>query len=69
MLVADFDPVAIAKGVEEQEAILDKLRSRKSRLWDAFVLRWKAGLGREPGAPIEEFMLHFADYYDQDSYS
>ncbi|MBR1232064.1 type VI secretion system-associated FHA domain protein TagH [Bradyrhizobium sp. AUGA SZCCT0182] len=67
MLVADFDPAEITKGVAEQEGTLDKLRSRKSRQWDAFVTRWKASLGREPGAAVEAFMLHFADYYDKDN--
>lgn len=67
MLIADMDPAKIIAEVDEQEGTLDKLRSRKSRLWDAFVTRWKATLGREPGAAIEVFMLHFADYYDQDS--
>lgn len=67
MLIADLDPARIRTGVDEQEGPLDKLRSRKSRLWDAFATHWKATLGREPGAAIEAFMLHFADYYDQDN--
>jgi type VI secretion system protein ImpI len=66
MLIADLDPTEIAKGVDRQEGALDMLRSRKSRLWEAFVTQWNATLGREPGAAIEAFMLHFADYYDQD---
>lgn len=67
MLIADLDPARITAGVDDQEGTLDKLRSRKGRLWDAYATRWKATLGREPGAAIEAFMLHFADYYDQDS--
>jgi type VI secretion system protein ImpI len=67
MLIADLDPAKITAEVGDQEGMLDKLRSRKSRSWDAFVTRWKATLGREPGAAIEAFMLHFADYYDQDN--
>lgn len=67
MLIADLDPAEIAKWVEQHEGTMDKLRSRKSRLWEAFFARWKAGLGREKGAAIEAFMLHFADYYDQDA--
>ena len=67
MLIAELDPAAIIKDLETHETALDKLRSRKSRLWDAFVTRWKASLGREPGAAIQAFMLHFADRYDQDS--
>jgi type VI secretion system protein ImpI len=65
MLVADLDPAEIGKDVEA-DGIIDKMRSRKSRLWDAFLIRWKANLGRDKGAAIEAFMLHFADYYDQD---
>lgn len=65
MLVADLDPAAIATDMEA-DGIIDKVRSRKSRLWDAFLARWKANFGREKGAAIEAFMLHFADYYDQD---
>jgi type VI secretion system protein ImpI len=66
MLVADLDPAAIIKDLEADESIVDKVRSRKSRLWDAFLMRWKASLGRESNGAIEAFMLHFADYYDQD---
>jgi type VI secretion system protein ImpI len=66
MLVADLDPAAIIKDLEADESIIDKMRSRKSRLWDAFLMRWKASLGRENNGAIEAFMLHFADYYDQD---
>ena len=66
MLVADLDPAAIIKDLEADESIVDKMRSRKSRLWDAFLMRWKASLGRESNGAIEAFMLHFADYYDQD---
>jgi type VI secretion system protein ImpI len=65
MLVADLDPARINTELEADDSIIDKVRSRKSRLWDAFLIRWKATFGRENGA-IEAFMLHFADYYDQD---
>jgi type VI secretion system protein ImpI len=66
MLMAEIDPGQIAKGVDGDEGLLDKMRSRKSRLWDAFLIRWKANLGRDSGSAIEAFMLHFADYYDRD---
>jgi type VI secretion system protein ImpI len=67
MLVVDLDPAAISKDLEADDGILDRVRSRKSRLWDAFLIRWKANLGRDSGAAVEAFMLHFADFYDQDS--
>ena len=65
MLIRDLDPAAIARDVEEQENMLDKLRPRKRRLWDAFVTRWKISFGKESAAAIELFMRHFAEYYDQ----
>jgi type VI secretion system protein ImpI len=65
MLTADLDPATIGKDLELDDSIMDKMRSRKARLWDAFLIRWKASFGRDNGA-IEAFMLHFADYYDQD---
>ena len=64
MLIANLDPAAIAKDVQEHEGVLDKVRSRKNRLWDAYLSRWKVSFGREAGAAVEAFMLHFADYYD-----
>ena len=65
MLVAELDPATITRDIETDDSIIDKVWSRKGRLWDAFLIRWKATFGRESGA-IEAFMLHFADYYDQD---
>jgi type VI secretion system protein ImpI len=64
MLVSDLDPAAIVKDLEADSSIVDKVGFRKSRLWDAFLIRWKASFGRDSGGAIEAFMLHFADYYD-----
>ena len=66
-LVADLDPAAITRDIETDDSIIDKVRSRKSRLWDAFLIRWKTSFGRDSDGAIEAFMLHFADYYDQDA--
>ena len=66
MLIAGVDPAEIERQLGPDEGVLDKMRSRKSRLWDAFMMRWKTGLGRESGAVVEAFMLHFADAYDRD---
>ena len=65
-LIADIAPEAIAHDIQDPPGITSWLRSRKSRLWDAFALRWNAHLGREAGAPVAAFMLHFADFYDKD---
>jgi len=65
-LVGDLDPAAIASDAGEGGGLAAMLQSPKARLWDAFLIRWKATLGRDKGAPVDAFMLHFADYYDQD---
>jgi type VI secretion system protein ImpI len=65
MLAADLDPATIIRDLEGNDSAIDKMWPRKGRLWDAFLVRWKACFGRDNGA-IEAFMLHFADYYDQD---
>ncbi len=65
-LIADIDPVAMACEMEAQGGSGSWLGSGKSKLWDAFLTRWKAQLGRDSGAPMEAFMLHFADFYDRD---
>ena len=47
MLISDFDPAAIAREVQEHESTLDKLRSRKSRSWDAFDRKMEGQSGEE----------------------
>jgi type VI secretion system protein ImpI len=63
-LIADLDPAAIVQDVEGDAGLLERLRSRKGRFWDAFLMRWKTSFGGEKGAAIASFMHHFADYYD-----
>jgi type VI secretion system protein ImpI len=65
MLMSGLNPAAIADEADKNKGMLDRVRSRKGRLWDTYVKRWKASFGRETGAGIEKFMLHFADYYDR----
>jgi type VI secretion system protein ImpI len=66
ILAAQLDPAAIIKDIEADNSIIDRMRSRKSRLWDAFLIRWKASFGRDRDGVVEAFMLHFADYYDRE---
>ncbi|WP_407158075.1 type VI secretion system-associated FHA domain protein TagH [Bradyrhizobium sp. STM 3557] len=65
MLMAELDPAAIARQAQDQESMLDKVRSQKGRLWDTLVARWNASFGREASAPVDAFMQHFADHYDE----
>ena len=65
-LVADIDPTIIAREIEGDRGSVFRLGSGKSKLWDTFMQRWKASLGRDGNAPIDAFMQHFADFYDHD---
>jgi type VI secretion system protein ImpI len=66
MLMADFDPRAIEKDIDEGRGIAGLLGSRKAKLWDAYAAQWEAKIGRAGGGPIEAFMLYFAEAYDRD---
>jgi type VI secretion system protein ImpI len=66
MLMADFDPRAIEKGIDEGRGISGLLASRKVKLWDAYAAQWEAKIGRTGGGPIEAFMSYFAEAYDHD---
>ncbi|MGJ4942376.1 type VI secretion system-associated FHA domain protein TagH [Bradyrhizobium sp. HKCCYLS1011] len=64
-LIAGIDPTLMARELELQRGSRSWLGSNKSKLWDEFLTRWKAHLGRDNSAPIDTFMLHFSDYYDR----
>jgi len=62
-LVASVDPKAMAREIEGGGS--SWLGSSKSKLWDAFLIRWMARLGDDSSTPVEAFMRHFADAYDR----
>jgi len=64
-LITGIDPTLIARELELQRGAKSWLGSNKSKLWDEFMTRWKAHLGRDNSAPIDTFMLYFSDYYDR----
>jgi len=64
-LIASIDPTLMARELELQRGASSWLGTNKSKLWDEFLTRWKAHLGRDSSAPIDTFMLHFSDYYDR----
>ena len=66
MLMADLGPQAIEQNTEEDRGIAGLVASRKAKLWESYVARWQAKVRQDDGAPIEAFMLHFAEYYDRD---
>jgi len=65
-LIAELDPTRIAKDAAEKEGLLDKVRSRKSRLWDAYCAHWQTSFGKEAGAALQAYMVHFVNYYDRE---
>ena len=65
-LLAGIDPTILAREIEGDRPSGFRLGSGKSKLWDAFMLRWQAQFGRDNKAPIDAFMLHFASFYDHD---
>ncbi|MDX3969400.1 MAG: type VI secretion system-associated FHA domain protein TagH [Bradyrhizobium sp.] len=64
-LIAGIDPTLMARELELQRGANSWFGSNKGKLWDEFLTRWKAHLGRDNSAPIDTFMLHFSDYYDR----
>lgn len=66
MLMADFDPKAIAQATDEGRGIAGLMISRKAKLWEAYEARWEAKIGGAGGGPIEAFMSYFAEAYDRD---
>lgn len=64
-LIAGIDPTLMARELELQRGASSWLGTNKGKLWDEFLTRWKAHLGRDGSAPIDTFMLHFSDYYDR----
>jgi type VI secretion system protein ImpI len=41
--------------------------SRKARLWEAYLARWRASTERHDDGLVDVFMLNFADCYDRGS--
>ena len=64
-LIAGIDPTLMVRELELQRGASSWLGTNKGKLWDEFLTRWKAHLGRDNSAPIDTFMLHFSDHYDR----
>ncbi|MGO4715587.1 type VI secretion system-associated FHA domain protein TagH [Bradyrhizobium sp. 2TAF24] len=64
-LIEGIDPAVMARELADGAGSTSWFGANKGKLWDAFLLRWKSHLGRDSNAPIDAFMLHFADYYDR----
>lgn len=65
MLVEDLDPKAIERAVEPDRGVAALIGSRKARLWDAYVARWRAKAHRHDDGLLGAFMFYFPQCYDR----
>jgi type VI secretion system protein ImpI len=65
LLVEDLDPAAIETATEKEGGIGGLMGSRKAKLWDHFVTRWKAKTERHDNGLVDAFMLYFSECYDR----
>lgn len=64
-LFEDLAPDKIDRSVEPDRGLGAIVGSRKAKLWDIYVERWRAKSKRADGRLLEAFMTHFAEVYDR----
>jgi type VI secretion system protein ImpI len=64
-LFDDLAPERIDRSVEEDHGLGRLVVSRKAKLWDIYVERWRAKTKRADGRLLEAFMALFAEAYDR----
>lgn len=64
-LFEDLAPEKIDRSVEADRGLGGLVGSRKAKLWDVFVERWRAKAKRSDGRLSEAFMALFAEFYDR----
>jgi type VI secretion system protein ImpI len=64
-LVDDLDPKSIEAATPEDGGLAGIVASRRARLWDAYVERFRARSGRQERGMVGAFMLLFAEMYDR----
>ncbi|HEX4767745.1 MAG TPA: type VI secretion system-associated FHA domain protein TagH [Lichenihabitans sp.] len=67
MLVKDLDPKQIEAETEPDRGLGAMMGSRKARLWDVFVERWRAKVARHDDGLLGAFLLYFSECYDRAS--
>jgi type VI secretion system protein ImpI len=63
MLMDDLDPQAIEAAAEAERGIGSVVGSRKSKLWEAYVARWKEKVAQHDNGLLDAFMLYFSECY------
>jgi type VI secretion system protein ImpI len=64
-LFEDLAPERIDRSVEAEHGIGALISSRKAKLWDIYVERWRAKTKRSDGRLLEAFIALFAQAYDR----
>ena len=64
-LFEDLAPDRIDHSVEQDHGLGRIVASRKAKLWDIYVDRWRAKTKRADGRLLEAFMALFAEAYDR----
>jgi type VI secretion system protein ImpI len=64
-LFEDLAPEKIDGSIEADRGLGALVGSRKAKLWDTYVERWRAKTKRSDGRLSEAFMLLFAESYDR----
>ncbi len=65
MVVQDLDPAVIEAATDKEGGLGGLMSSRKAKLWDHFVTRWKAKTERHDNGLVDAFMLYFSECYDR----
>ncbi len=64
-LFEDLAPERIDRSVEPEHGIGALISSRKAKLWDIYVERWRSKTKRSDGRLLEAFIALFAQAYDK----
>jgi type VI secretion system protein ImpI len=65
MLAEDLDPEKIDRSIDSDSGLSALLASRRARLWDTYVARWRTKTKRHDDGLVDVFMLYFAECYDR----
>jgi type VI secretion system protein ImpI len=65
LLAEDLDPEKIEQTLDSDSGLSALWASRRGRLWDAYVARWRTKAKRHDDGLVDVFMLYFAECYDR----
>ena len=64
-LIEDLDPENIAGATSKDGGLASIVSSRRAKLWDIYVERFRSKSGAQQRGMVGAFMLLFADMYDR----